>query len=215
MNPPGTDLRHLSGRRLPRGRHRLTREEVVGSQRGRMFSAMAQAMAERGYVATSVAEIIRRAGVSRETFYQQFSSKQDCFIQALDAATEVVLTTLADTDADTAGGAPLDRIGSLLGAYFGAILANPSVARALLIEVYAAGNEALERRAAVQDRFVDVAASILDARSAGDRFACQAFVAAVSSMVTALLAAGDLDDLVALRPPLVDLAARTMGLDGT
>ncbi len=77
----------MSGRaQLPRGRHKLSRAEVTGSQRARMLQAMAEAMAERGYVGTPVAEIIRRAGVSRETFYQQFSSKQDCFLAGLEDA---------------------------------------------------------------------------------------------------------------------------------
>ena len=49
---------------LPRGRHRLTREQVTTSQRERMLVAMADAVAELGYAKTSVAEVIRRAGVS-------------------------------------------------------------------------------------------------------------------------------------------------------
>ena len=73
-------------RPLPRGRHRLPREEVVSSQRTRMLRGMAEAMMEKGYVNTTVADVIGRAGVSRETFYQQFSSKADCFMSAFDAA---------------------------------------------------------------------------------------------------------------------------------
>ena len=61
------------------------------SQRDRILLAMADAMAENGYVGTSVAQIIRRAGVSRETFYEQFSSKEDCFTSAYDRAVELLL----------------------------------------------------------------------------------------------------------------------------
>ncbi|NGZ99893.1 TetR/AcrR family transcriptional regulator [Nocardioides sp. W3-2-3] len=97
---------------LPRGRHGLSRAEVQAAQRERIFTAMADAMAERGYVATPVAEIIRRAGVSRETFYQQFASKQDCFLAAYDWATDALRTGFAAGLA--AEGPPLERFGTLL-----------------------------------------------------------------------------------------------------
>ena len=50
---------------LPRGRHHLSREEVQASQRQRMLLAIAAAMADKGYAGTSVADVIKRAGVSR------------------------------------------------------------------------------------------------------------------------------------------------------
>src|SRR3954468_16052406 len=81
----------MTGERLPRGRHGLSREQVVGSQRGRIFRAMAETMARKGYATTSVAEVLRAAGVSRETFYEQFSSKEDCFMAAFESAVGSVL----------------------------------------------------------------------------------------------------------------------------
>ena len=71
---------------LPRGRHSLSREEVAGSQRERLQRAMAEVMAEKGYALTSVADVLRRARVSRETFYELYSSKEDCFMSVFDAA---------------------------------------------------------------------------------------------------------------------------------
>src|SRR5207248_674090 len=79
---------------LPRGPHKLSREAVVRSQRARLIRAMAEAMAERGYANTSVADVLGRARVSRETFYQQFSSKQDCFIAAYEEAVGRILASL-------------------------------------------------------------------------------------------------------------------------
>ena len=81
----------MSVQPLPRGRHSLSREEVRASQRRRMLEAMANATAEKGYVHTTVADVIKRAGVSRETFYEHFSDKEDCFIAAYDAGVEAVL----------------------------------------------------------------------------------------------------------------------------
>src|SRR5438128_2010518 len=76
---------------LPRGPHKLSREEVAHSQRNRLIRAMAEAMADKGYVETSVADVLERARVSRETFYQQFSSKQDCFVAAYGEAASAIL----------------------------------------------------------------------------------------------------------------------------
>ena len=61
----------MVAQRLPRGRHGLTREEVGTAQRGRLMLAMAEAVADHGYVGTSVAEVIKRAGVSREDAFTQ------------------------------------------------------------------------------------------------------------------------------------------------
>ena len=194
---------------LPRGRHGLTREQVVESQRTRIFRAMAETMAEKGYAATSVADVLRAAKVSRETFYEQFDSKEDCFMSALEAAVDVVLAAAFSTP--PAGGTPLERFDRGLRTYLDALAAQPALSRLFLIEVYAAGPAALERRAAVQRRFAAVLDDTFGRRTAGDRFANEAIVAATSSMVTARLAAGDLKGLRALRRPLVGLARRLHG----
>jgi AcrR family transcriptional regulator len=194
------------GDRLPRGRHRLTREQVVGSQRARIFRALAETMAEKGYAGTSVSGMLRTAGVSRETFYEQFSSKEECFIAAFEAAVRGVLGAVRGTPDDDA--APLERFGRGLRAYLDALAADPAFARVLLIEVYAAGPLALERRAQLQQGFADALDEILGDRTPADRFANEALVAAISSLVTARLAATDIDGLRALHGPLVDLARR-------
>ena len=189
--------------RLPRGRHKLSRAQVTHSQRERMLRAMAEAMAERGYVATPVAEIIRRAGVSRETFYQQFSSKQDCFVAGLEDAMARLGTVL--TAVGALEGPPLERFERLLGVYLETLALEPATSRLFLIEVYAAGPEAARRRTQLQEPFVDGLVSIFGVRTEQGRFACQALMAAVISLVTARIAADDVAGLRALRAPLVAL----------
>ncbi|HVX17302.1 MAG TPA: helix-turn-helix domain-containing protein [Acidimicrobiales bacterium] len=202
--------------RLPRGRHGLSRSEVAHAQRSRMLRAMADAMVEKGYAGTSVADVIRRAGVSRETFYQQFSSKAECFMEAYDAAVGLLLTS-GEVDAArdvVAGGAPvsegerLARFAELLDLYLSALASEPAFARLFLLEVYAAGPEAMARRAAAQERFADLVATLLGAATPEARFACETLVAAVSSMVTSRLAALDLDGLRALDTPIMELVER-------
>lgn len=189
--------------RLPRGRHGLPREAVVSAQRERMLRAMAETMADKGYVATTVADVLRAAGVSRETFYEQFTSKEDCFASAYEAAAAMLLE--AATGARGSDGEPIEQFSRTLRVYLDTLAAEPEFARLFLVEVYAAGPDALARRAAVQRVFVDLVIDLFGARTAEHRFACEAFVAATSSMVTARLAANDPKGLRALHRPLMRL----------
>jgi len=175
-----------------------------------MLRAMAEAMAERGYVATPVAEIIRRAGVSRETFYQQFSSKQDCFLAALEDALASLHETMSA--ALVPPGEPIERFDRLVGIYLEALALYPATARLFLIEIYAAGPDVARRRDELQERFLDGLVEIFGAHTERSRFACRALMAAIISLVTSTLAAGHPDELRALRAPLVDLVRDGLGL---
>jgi AcrR family transcriptional regulator len=176
-----------------------------------MLAAMAEAVAEKGYARTAVADVIERAGVSRETFYEQFADKEDCFLAAYDTGVEALLEVMAEAVAGSRAG-PEKRLDRVLSAYFAAIAAEPAFARTFLIEVYAVGPRALERRVELQQRFVAMVAEIFGLESAShgasERFACEALVAAISSLVTSRVGAGRLDELDELRAPLVGLAHR-------
>jgi AcrR family transcriptional regulator len=194
-------------RQLPRGRHRLTREEVFASQRGRMLEAMALAVGDKGYTGVAVADVVAGAGVSRETFYQHFADKEECFLAAYEMAVDIMRQAMADALAGRPSD-PLARFDRALRAYLDLLSSEGAVARVFLVDVYAAGPRALERRREVQEDFVDVIAGIFAAKTAGDRFACEALVAAISSMVTVRVAAGEFDALPGLRLQLVELARR-------
>lgn len=204
---PGTG--DPTAERLPRGRHGLSREEVVRSQRERIIHGMAAAMAEDGYAGTSVTAILKRAGVSRQTFYEQFTSKEACFTATYAWAVEILIAQTAL--AAEAGGPDADRgdrVDRMLDFYLRGLAAAPQFARVLLIETYAAGPTALEGRLALQVRFAEVLGGILGAVTDDDRFVCEALVGAVSSLVTARLATGDTEGLLALREPLGRLLRR-------
>ncbi|MFB7877198.1 MULTISPECIES: TetR/AcrR family transcriptional regulator [unclassified Nocardia] len=201
-------------RPLPRGRHHLSREEVVASQRERILVAMGEAMTEGGYVGTPVAAVLKRAGVSRETFYELFRSKEDCFAAAFDrvsgllaAKLQAVIAECADTDA-------LTRMDCILTAYFDHMIDDPASARLFLVEVYAVGPSAIEARMALQQRFVEVVATMLGAETEEQRFACATLAAAIGAMVTGRIAADELDSLRGLKDELIALASRSGTLYG-
>jgi AcrR family transcriptional regulator len=142
--------------RLPSGRHRLTREAVWQSQRGRLLFAIAQVVSEKGYAAVTVADIVDRASVSRSTFYEQFADKEACFLQAFNFGAEYVLGKMgAAWEALDAGDDWRARVRSDLETYLEVLASEPAFARALHVEVLAAGPAALERRAQMFGLFSD------------------------------------------------------------
>ncbi len=62
----------------------MGREEVARHQRARLYGAMIEAIDRQGYAATTVAQVIALAGVSRRAFYEQFANKEDCFLATYD-----------------------------------------------------------------------------------------------------------------------------------
>lgn len=194
---------------LPKGRHQLSRQEVQDAQRIRLTVAMAEEMAGSGYVGTPVAAVLKRAGVSRQTFYELYDDKHACFLDALDLVGAVLL---ADLRAEAGPGDPLDRARAAIGAYLDTIVRHRAFARLFLVEVHAAGEEAMARRAALQEEVVDGLADLLGAADPDARFACRAFVAAIASLVTLPVVTDDRAALDALRAPILrlleDLAGR-------
>ena len=207
-------------RALPRGPHRLSRDAVSRSQRGRLLEAMTAAVADKGYAATVVADVVARSGVSRATFYQLFRDKDDCFQAAYEATAAMVAQVLdvalrqAQADPDRS---PLDKLDHVLGLYLAVLASAPDAARVFLVEVYGAGRAAIQQRRDSQEQFVD----IVVATHAGEdgllgpgeeqRFAAQFVVGAVSSMVTNLVGVGEVDRLPELREPLMRLAREILG----
>lgn len=66
-------------KKLPHGPHGMERSAVARNQRVRMYGAMIESVARKGYAKTSVADVIALAGVSRRAFYEHFSNKEACF----------------------------------------------------------------------------------------------------------------------------------------
>ena len=212
----GSDLASIPLRRdkgikistqLRPGRHRLSRDEVKDHQRERIFGALETVMAANGYQETSVADIIKAAGVSRQTFYELFGSKQECFLAGWSRRQATVIEAIAEAPASTS---PMDRFAALLHAYLGVMARNPALSRLYLVGVYAAGADAMVKRLEMQRQFVAVVSHVLDARCDEDRFACQALVSAVSTLVTNALVEDDPQAILALYEPLLDVARRLL-----
>lgn len=149
--PHGGEHADVVPRDLPRGPHHLGRGVVIASQRARMIEAMADAVAAKGFAAATVADVVARAGVSRKTFYEHFRDKEECFLTAYDAGVDSLLEAILAVRPLDAGWLGLTR--ARVRAYLDTLAAKPSFARTFMIEVFAAGPQALARRDEVHQRF--------------------------------------------------------------
>ena len=191
---------------LPRGPHRLAREVVEASQRGRLLDAMAHAVAEKGYGAVSVADVIGRAGVSRKTFYVHFRDKLACFLAAYDVGVEVLLATVRDAGAGEADPVAVAR--ARTRAYLETLVAEPAFARTFLIEVAAAGPEALERRRRVHRQFADSARELVESTPGAPALPHELYLASVGAaneVVSAWVVEGRTAELPQLEEILVHI----------
>lgn len=193
---------------LPRGPHGLTREQVRASQRGRLLDAMAQTVAEQGYAATSVADVIARAGVSRRTFYEEFDSKQDAFLAAYETI-DIVLVDVAAAASSTAE--PRERIRRGLATYLELLRAEPAFAHMFVIEAFAAGPAALARRAEIFERFADLLRIAAPDEEIDDR-RLRAALGAVHELVVEVLRRGRSDELPELTEVATDVVSTVIGL---
>jgi AcrR family transcriptional regulator len=131
-------------RRLPRGRHALAPEQVLADQRARLLAAVPGVVAEHGYEAMSVADIVKRAAVSRNAFYKNFSDKQECFAIAHEAGHERLLEILSQPCKPE--GTVAERVERSLTAALEALSSDPDMARMLFVEAPSSAGEEIALR---------------------------------------------------------------------
>ena len=129
--------------RPPPGQHRLPKEFIAQHQRARIISALAEETVEKGYRAVTVADIVRRAGIARNTFYENFSSKEDCFLAASEFAVKEALRRVVDA-ASKVDAWP-ERVNAGLAAFLHYVASEPALARTCIVEALSAGPASLAR----------------------------------------------------------------------
>jgi AcrR family transcriptional regulator len=134
---------HSSPQRLPRGRHQLSASYVADNQRARILVGVAEVVAEKGYVAMSVEDIVRRSGVSRRTFYDQFRDKRAAFFASFDAVNEQVLSSTTAAFRSTDDWPEQVRRG--LATLLSLIADEPAFARMAFLEMAMAGPDGVRR----------------------------------------------------------------------
>jgi AcrR family transcriptional regulator len=128
--------------RLPAGRENLPEPLVAHSQRERLLVAMADTCAEKGYGASTIADVCEPAGVSRATFYELFKDKEDCFHAAMelslaDAMGRIVTVYSPDKPWAT-------TVRDAAAAFLDLLANRPAFARMALVEAPSSGERAFE-----------------------------------------------------------------------
>jgi AcrR family transcriptional regulator len=168
---------------------------------------MLEAVGTEGYERTSVRTVLDRTGVYRQAFYDNFADKDDCYLQAYDAGVERVeglILAAAAAESDWTG-----QLQAGLGALLDFLDAEPDAGRALIVEVHAAGPEALAKRAAALARvsaFLDRAREVAAELASPPAIAGEGIAAGIHSVIHSRLATGDSSGFRQLLPEFMYFA---------
>ena len=198
-------LANSSGK-FPSGVRRFPPDLIRAIQRERLIVAMLSAAADLGYLETNVQDVIDRAGVSRPTFYEHFSNKEDCFLAAFDTSAhrlrqKVVAATRKG------GNVWRDRVRFALEALLKFASREPATARTMVVEARAASTAAVKRRVELMDEFARClqaqADELLPAGAADNPLTAAGIVGGVESLLYSRLCKQEYDQLEALLPSLM------------
>lgn len=174
-------------------------------KRQRILQGMLESVGSKGYEQTSVKDALDHAGLYRQAFYDHFEDKEDCYLQALDAGSAWV--ELAMREAATGETGWRNQLRGALAGLLRFLDEQPEVGRALLVEVHAAGPNAVARRVEAMERAVtmmDLARE--ESFSSAPAISAEAIVAGMLAVLHARLAADRTGDFTRLLPELMYLA---------
>ncbi len=190
--------------RLPPGRHGLPRAFVAENQRERLLNGVVEAVAEHGYNATKIGKISEASKISRRTFYEYFSSKEECFLAAYAMVDEHVRgSMLAATD-------PVEpwpeQVRAKLAALLDVLSRDAAVARFYLVEPLAAGGEIAARYRDAMQLLAETIRPQSPLSEMDVEVRDQVLMGGIATLISRRLKAGEVARLGELLPDLVELA---------
>jgi AcrR family transcriptional regulator len=192
--------------KFPAGIRKLPSDLISAVQRERLIAAMLRAASELGYRETNVQDVIERAGVSRPTFYEHFTNKEDCFLAAFDA-TAARLRDRVGTAADKGGDNLRDRLRFGLETLLHFASTEPEAARTLIVEARAGSADAVMRRDALLDHFCgcidNQVRELLPDAPSYSAITAAGVVGGVEALLYSRICKGELEDLDSLLPSMM------------
>lgn len=181
--------------------------EVTRNQRERMYAAMVAAVAQNSYEGARVADVVKLSGVSRSAFYKHFDDRSDCFLATLDEIAALASERLAEAY-DVA--LPWEeRLRAVAGAFLDLLLEQRAAAQLFLVEVYAAGPEAVQRLDAAVlavENAIDSAFAESPERKGMPRDVVRAIVGGMLKTIHTRVRRGEEAELIHELPQLIDWA---------
>lgn len=177
----------------------------VSEHHSRLLQGMAQSVAAKGYADTTIADIVREAGVSRRTFYAYFDTRADCLIALYEAASRNALRVLQgviDPSRDWQ-----TQVEQALTAYLQALSRNPVLLRTMFIDILGLGAPGLAARRRVNQSIADFMLEVVNARQPAPVLARDMAMAVVGGIHELVLQAIEQERVDAL-PELAGQAGR-------
>lgn len=180
------------------------REKVSEIQRARMITAMAEVAGERGAANATVAHVVARSGVSRRTFYEMFSDREDCLAAAFAEAVDRAGRRVRGAYESERGWQTRLRAG--IAALLLFLEDEPEMGRLLVVEALGGGPRVLAHRAEVLGMLVrEVDRGRELARTPPPPLTAEGVLGGALALVHARLSMRD-------QTPLTDLLGPLMGL---
>ncbi len=196
-------------------RHRLA-TDAGSDPRQRLLRGVATAVADKGYVATTIADIVRHAHVSKRTFYEHFADKQSCYLEAYRRGTDRLGRRMLDAGR-TAEGPWHERLRAGVAAYLRVLSDAPASTRTFTTEIQAAGAAAVAERRAMHRRTAEALLELVgrvrdDAPELRplDPLVADGVVGAMTELVANAVADGQTAELSALEIPIMVLLASVL-----
>jgi AcrR family transcriptional regulator len=192
---------------LPAGRHGYSREQVAHHQRERLIAGLAAAVAEKGYAAVTLTDIVTQAKVSRRVFYANFEGKEQCFLAAFEVVVEH-LRELVGEAVEGVDGWPRQAIAATR-ATLAFLAAEPDLARLCLLESRGAGPAVTARFNQAVGELAPLLARGRAERPEGERLPDSTEDSTIGSLVSLVhrkVAAGEAAQLEDLLPDCAELA---------
>ncbi|MDQ8044305.1 MAG: helix-turn-helix domain-containing protein [Solirubrobacteraceae bacterium] len=195
----------------------------------RVMTGMVKAVEEKGYAATTIADIAKAAKISRRTLYEHFADKEACFLAAYSMMADGLISSVVQASRAEDDG--VARLNAASSAYLSGLALGPEVARSFLTEINAVGQAGVDLRCAVNQRFAAMLADLVSesigppgTRLPDGRYLRQfdtnmavALVGAINELVLHSIVTGPADTLPArlarLSDPVVALSERILVTD--
>jgi AcrR family transcriptional regulator len=122
-----------------------------GEYRGRLLVAALEGIGDVGWADLTIAEIVRRARVSKRTFYEHFATREACLLALYESVSSLVLDELDAAVERVPRGEGRVEVGATF--YLTRLQERPRVVRTLVIEILHLGSAGLAIRRRVMRRF--------------------------------------------------------------
>src|SRR4051812_34443170 len=148
----------------------IARTAPTARQHRQLLLGMARCIRARGFGATTIADVVRAARVSKSTFYAHFADKEACYVALYSAAVDNVLKAMREADdaATDAGLSWREHLAAVNAAYLSTLAIGGGMTRSMLVEFQTAGPSAQAMRREVFDRYVRFMRGVCDTLRTGE-----------------------------------------------